>query len=429
MKNEDESVVVTGVALVSSLGLTASKTWNALLSGKHGTLPIKDFDAKGFECRVAAQVQGLDHSSLDVHPRDARIMDKHSYMLLKCSRDAFIHSSLDKTPLKEEDIGFFVGMGMVDYKVQDLMPSVMKSLDSESNLDYSLFYSGGYQEIYPLWPLSMLNNITFCQVAISLNLKGENAVFSPHSDSGAQAIIEGMNAIRDKRAKAVLAGGVSEKVSPLSLARAHLFKILNTSERDSEMLCRPFAANRNGTILGEGCGMMTLESRSSANKRGVQSLAGIAGYGFAFESEEEFSGPTARAISHAMKEAIDKAEIQSSDIDAIIVHGDGTCIGDKNEIEAIHLVFSDCIDTVNVYSSKGALGHLLAGAAAVDTVLGIYMLKNGVIPPTLNSLLSDKNIKFNLVNKSLLRAIPKRIMVNCQSYEGQCASLIIEAVK
>ncbi len=102
---------------------------------------------------------------------------------------------------------------------------------------------------------------------------------------------------------------------------------------------------------------------------------------------------------------------------------------DVNEIEAIHLVFSDCIDTVNVYSSKGALGHLLAGAAAVDTVLGIYMLKNGVIPPTLNSLLSDKNIKFNLVNKSLLRAIPKRIMVNCQSYEGQCASLIIEAVK
>ena len=429
MKNEDESVVVTGVALVSSLGLTADETWEALLSGKHGTLPIKDFDANGFQCRVAAQVQNLDHSSLGVHPRDARIMDKHSYMLLKCARDAFTQSNLDKTSLAPEDIGFFAGMGMVDYKVEDLIPSIMKSMDSERNLDYNAFYSGGYQEIYPLWPLAMSNNISFCQIAISLNIKGENAVFSPHSDSGAQAIIEGMNTIRDKRTKAVLAGGVSEKISPSNLARAHLFKILNTSDRDGEKLCRPFAANRNGTILGEGCGMLTLESRSSANKRGVQSLASIAGYGFAFESEEEFAGPTAGAISHAMKEAIDMAEIKPSGIDIIIAHGDGTNVGDKNEIEAIHEIFSDYLNKVNVYSSKGALGHLLAGAAAADTVLGIYMLKNGAIPPTLNSVLSDKNIKFNLVNKSPLKVIPKRIMVNCQSYEGQCVSLIIEMVK
>lgn len=429
MKTEDDSVVITGTALVSSLGKTASETWDALLSGKHGILPIKDFDAQGFQCRVAAQVQGLDPSSLGVHPRDARIMDKHSYMLLKCARDAFTQSKLDKTSVRGEDVGFFAGMGMVDYKVEDLMPSLMKSLDSELNLDYNAFYSGGYQEIYPLWPLSMLNNITFCQVAISLNLKGENAVFSPHSDSGAQAIIEGMNAIRDKRAKAVLAGGVSEKVSPLSLARAHLFKILNTSDKNGEMLCRPFAANRKGTILGEGCGMLTLESRSSANERDVPSLAKITGYGFAFESEEEFSGPKASAISQAMKESIDRAEIKPSDINIIIAHGDGTNVGDKNEIEAIHEVFSDCLNKINVYSSKGALGHLLAGAAAADIVLAIYMIKNSTVPATLNSVPLEKGIEFNIVHESSLKVIPKRIMVNCQCYEGQSVSVIIEAVK
>jgi 3-oxoacyl-[acyl-carrier-protein] synthase II len=356
-------------------------------------------------------------------------MDKHSYMLLRCTRDAFTQSRLDKSSLPGEDIGFFAGMGMVDYKVEDIIPSVMKSSDSKCNLDYNSFYSGGYQEIHPLWPLSMLNNITFCQVAIDLNLKGENAVFSPHSDSGVQAIVEGINAIRDKKIKAVLAGGVSEKVSPLSIARAHLFKILSTSVNDGEMLCRPFASDRNGTILGEGCGILALESRSSANKRNALPFASVIGYGFAFESEEEFSGPTSRAISQAMKESLDSAEINPSDIDVIIAHGDGTFIGDKNEIEAIHEVFSNCLNKVNVFSSKGALGHLLAGAAAVDVILGIYMLKSGTVPSTHTSKSSDKNIKFNFINNSPLKVIPKKIMVNCQCYEGQCASLIIEAVK
>lgn len=429
MRDKDDNVVITGASLICSLGHNPSETWDALLSGKHGIKPIKEFDAQGFQCKVAALVEGLDHLSLGVRPRDARLMDKHSYMLLRCTRDAFTQSRLDKSSLPGEDIGFFAGMGMVDYKVEDIIPSVMKSSDSKCNLDYNSFYSGGYQEIHPLWPLSMLNNITFCQVAIDLNLKGENAVFSPHSDSGVQAIVEGINAIRDKKIKAVLAGGVSEKVSPLSIARAHLFKILSTSVNDGEMLCRPFASDRNGTILGEGCGILALESRSSANKRNALPFASVIGYGFAFESEEEFSGPTSRAISQAMKESLDSAEINPSDIDVIIAHGDGTFIGDKNEIEAIHEVFSNCLNKVNVFSSKGALGHLLAGAAAVDVILGIYMLKSGTVPSTHTSKSSDKNIKFNFINNSPLKVIPKKIMVNCQCYEGQCASLIIEAVK
>ena len=426
MKDKGESVAITGAALVSSLGQTSSETWNALLSGNHGIQPIKEFDARGFPCRVAAQIQGLDPFSLGIHPREARIMDKHACMLLKCTRDAIKQSNLDKTSIHGEDIGFFAGMGMVDYKVEDLIPSVLKSLDPGKNLDFDAFYSGGYREIYPLWPLSMLNNITFCQVAISLNLRGENAVFSPHSDSGMQAIIEGMNAVRDKKSKAALAGGMSEKVSPSSIARAHLSGILSTPDGDNEISCRPFAANRNGTILGEGCGVLVLELCWSANKREAPSYANIIGYGFAFDVEEEFPCPSAKAISEAMKKSIDMAEIKPSDIDVIIAHGDGTYIGDKNEIDAIHRIFSDCIDKVNVFSSKGALGHLLAGSSAVDTVLGISMLKNGTVPPTLNSVPLEKDIMFNLINESPLKLFPKRIMINCQSYEGQCASLIIE---
>lgn len=417
-----DNVVITGSGLVCSLGHSVSEVWDAVVSGRKGIRPITDFDASGFDCRAAAQVDGLDAAGLGIHPRDARIMDRHSYMLMKCTRDAFAKAGLDKASVPGEDIGFFAGMGMIDYNIKDLLPAVLKSTDSEGNIDYDKFYSSGFQEIHPLWPLSMLNNITFCQVAIDLGIRGENTVFSPHADSGAQAISEGMRTILEGKAKAVIAGGVSEKVSPLSLARGHLAGILAI---DNE--CRPFAEGRKGTILGEGCGMLSMELRSSADERGVPYTAMLTGYGSACEINDSLSGPTASAIAHAMKSALAAAAISPYDIDLVIANGDGTSCGDKNELTALHQIFSGRIEKLNVVSSKSAVGHLFAGAPAADIILGMQMIERGIIPPIVNAGPADKNIRFNLVNAGPLKEYPKRIMINCQSYEGQCASLIIEA--
>jgi 3-oxoacyl-[acyl-carrier-protein] synthase II len=413
----DDRVVITGTGMVTSLGLSASETWNALLAGESGIKPIEDFDASGFGCRAAYQVNCLNPSDLGIHPRDARIMDKHSFMLMKCSHDAFRGSGIDRASIEGEDIGFFAGMGMIDYNRDDLLPALLKSRAPDGNLDYDRFFSGGYQEMHPLWPLSMLNNISFSQVAISLDIRGENAVFAPHADSGAAAAAEAVRALLERKAKIALAGGVSEKVSPSSLARAGLAGILSTTGNNSDTSCRPFSSDRNGTILGEGCGILALELLSSAHARGASYKAMITGYGFAFD-----------AVSVAMQSAIENAGLAPSDIDAIIANGDGTYLGDKNEAEAINQIFSDCMEKIFVYSSKGALGNVFAGAPAVDIILGVHMLEHGIIPATLNSLPLDENIKFNLIHDKPLRASPKRIMVNSQSYEGQCASLIIEAV-
>ncbi len=434
----DGSIVVTGIGLVSSLGLSASDTWDAVLSGKHGIRHIKDFDAHGFDCQAAAQVD-LDPSILNIHPRDVRIMDKHSYMLMKCAGDAFNQAGLHNPPsppfskggvggLLAEDIGFFAGIGMVDYNIGDLIPAVKKSIDSQGNLDYDAFFSHGYQEIYPLWPLSMLNNISFCQVAIRLNIRGENTVFSPHADSGIQAITEAVNVLLDKKAQAVIAGGVSEKVSPLSMARAGLRSILNTKDKDGEAMCRPFSSGRKGTVLGEGCGMLALELRASAEKRGAPYFAVIKGYGHAFGKEDDSFSPTTEAIMNSMNMAMEHAGIRPSDIDAIIAHADGTFYGDRNEIEAINLTFSDCLDKTFVFSSKGALGHSHAGAPVIDAILGIHMLKHCVIPPTLHALPLDEAVKFQVVTGKPMKTNVKRILINAGSYEGQFASLIIEAV-
>lgn len=424
----DNRVVITGAGILCSLGATPDEVWNALLSRKSGVRSLEGFPAEGFDCASGSQVKGLNPVDLGIAPRDARIMDLHTYMLMKCARDAFHESGIGSAEIPKEEIGFFAGMGMVDYEVESLLPAVLKSPGAELGLDYESFYAGAYKEIYPLWPLSMLNNIGFCQVAISLDLRGENTVFSPHADSGAQAVAEGMKTLLYEKSRAVLVGGVSEKISPQSLARAHLSGILNTEGLNDASLCRPFAADRNGTVLGEGCGVLALELRPAAAKRGASPLAALTGYGFACEPDTTYSAPTAAALSLAMKKAIESAGLTPRDIDVVIAHGDGTRVGDGSEIDAINRVFSDRIETLHVFSSKGSLGLMQAGSPLVDIILGIGMLGSGLIPATLNSTPQESTIKFNLSGEEPVRSRIRRVLINSRSCEGQSASLIIEAV-
>ena len=355
---------------------------------------IEGFDPHGFPCTIAAQGPSLEPGDLGIHPRDARIMDTHAYLLMKCTRDAFVASGLDQTSIPREEIGFFAALGMVDYEIDDLLPAVVKSLNSSGNLDYRSFYLRGYHEIYPLWPLSMLNNISFCQVATSLNIQGENTVFSPHSDSGILAVAEGMKVVLDQRAQVALCGGVAEKIGPFSLARAHLSGIVNTADSERGSVCRPFDREREGTLLGEGCGTIALELHSSAVKRGAPWLAAVTGYGFSCDSGGDFSGPTPRAIGLAMEEALGRAGVEPSDVDLVIAHGEGSVGGDRNEMEAFHQVFSSSIDRMPVFSSKGAIGHLMAGAPLADLILGISMVREGLVPRTLGTVDSGPRPSF-----------------------------------
>lgn len=428
--NTTEQVVITGAGLVTALGKTPEENWEAICSGKSGIRPISGFDASGFSCRHAAEVGEIDPKSLGIHPRDARIMDTHAYLLLMAARNALKATGLDQAGFSAEEIGFYAGMGMVDYRTDDLLPAVLKSLGPDGALDYPAFYTGGYREIYPLWPLSMLNNITFCQVGIDLNIRGENAVFCPHAEAGAQAVTEGMRSIRERRDRAALAGGVSEKVSPLSLARLHLAGVAKNTIMDADAKCIPFAANGKGTIPGEGAAIIALELRDSADRRNVPYAAMISGYGHTCEPMEEGPAPSASAIATAMGRALEVASLQPEDIDLIIAHGDGTALSDRSEADAITAVFGKVKERVPVFSSKAALGNLLAASPAADIILGIQMIKEGIIPAVTYQTTDflDSEEPGLVVGSSRAKHI-KRVMVNCQSYEGQSASIIIEAVR
>jgi 3-oxoacyl-[acyl-carrier-protein] synthase II len=423
----DDAVVITGAALITALGRSPRETWDALISGETGVKAIEGFEVRGFDCRLAAQVRGLDAGGLKVLPRSARIMDLHSFLLLECACAALEQARLDRPSVPSEEIGFFVGMGMVDYKVEDFLPAVVASSGERGELDMGKFYAKGYHQIYPLMTLSMLNNISVCQAAIHLNIRGENAVFAPQADSGAQAITEGRRAIVNGKARAVLAGGVSEKVSPESLARSHIQGVLSAGGSASESSCRPFATDRNGTVLGEGCGILCLESRRPADERGVPYNTMITGSGASFDTEQQSTAPSADAIGRAMMAALKNADVTPEQIDVVIGHGDGTCAGDGNEIDAIGETFARCLNRPVVFSSKQALGHLMAAAPVVDAILGMAILETGLVPPTLRSAPPDGSIALSTCDRPVKTAA-RRVMINCRSYEGQCASLILERV-
>ncbi|MBF0539051.1 MAG: hypothetical protein HQL03_12460 [Nitrospirae bacterium] len=412
-----EMAVLTAAGVVSALGNSATEVWEALLTARTDIASIEGFDASTFACNTAAEVRRLEVQPLGINPKDIRIMNTHSLMLMKCAIEAYEVGGLNGFP--PEMIGFYAGLGMVDYEVSQILPAVVKSLKPEGNVNDNAFYINGYREIYPLWPLSMLNNIALSQAAIRLQIKGENVVFSPHADSGAQALIEGVRAVVDGKAMAVVAGGVSEKVNPLSIARG-----INMGYLSGNALS-PFGAGRSGTILGEGAAMFVIERLSTALDRGLLPLVGFYGWGGAFQCGDDLSGPTAEAISAAMTAALRRAELAPEDIDVVIAHGDGTRAADGNESKAINAVFSESLSDLKVYASKGALGHLLAAAPAIDTFIASCILRDGIIPPTLNATPVDDEVRFDLVVDKPSAVQARRIMINAHSCEGQAVSIIV----
>ncbi|MEJ2325220.1 MAG: beta-ketoacyl synthase N-terminal-like domain-containing protein [Nitrospirota bacterium] len=412
-----EEVVITGVGLVSSLGLTLEETWKALLEGRSGIGPIRGFPAGGFTSTYAAQVEGLEAGALGVRGREARITDLHTLMLIKCLRDAFEGSGLEGSQVPRDEVAIFGGMGGVDYREGDLVPAVAASMRKDGSVDYGKFYGGAFREIYPLWPLGMLNNIAFCQAAKELSLRGENTVFSPHAEAGAQALREAALSVSEGRAPGARAAGVGGSGSAAILARAVL---AGMAKGDA---LRPFSSERGGTVLGEGCAVLALERKSSLAQRGAAALARMTGYGEAFSLGE--ARPDGEAMARAMRLALESASLNPSGIDVLIAHGDGTPLGDEKEIEAINEVFSDT--GLKVYSSKGALGHMLAGSPAVDAALAVQMIRTGTVPPTLGAEPLDERARFVVLRGGALEATVRRVMVSCLSVEGQCAAFVLEA--
>ncbi|MDR3555588.1 MAG: beta-ketoacyl synthase N-terminal-like domain-containing protein, partial [Syntrophobacteraceae bacterium] len=346
-----EPVAITGLGAVCSLGNSVPEIARAFLSGKSGAGEIPGFDG----C-PAAPVKNLPPFKTDMPPQLARTMGKHLSLLLASVDEALRGASIGPGMFDPGDMGFFAGMGMVDYHVEDLLPAVLKSLKSDGDIDYDRFFVQGYREIYPLWSLGMLNNVAFCQASIHFGLRGENCVFCPHGDAGVTAVYEAAWALREGRAKMALAGGVSEEISPCGLARAKLKNVIGSIAETSA----------RASFLGEAGAMLVLEPLSSAVARGASILGRIAGFGFSCERSDDGRFASKEAICSAMRAALCDAGLAPGGIDRVMLGS-----FDPNELDAVHAVFGKEGRPPVIVAAPRAVGETYAAGPVLHAVLAL----------------------------------------------------------
>ncbi len=398
-----DQIVITGVGAVCSLGNSIAEITGELMSGKSGVEEITDFGPGEFAF-LAAQVKNPPVIKTDIHPQLARTMGKHLSLLLASMEQALGMAGIGSGMFDARDIGFFAGMGMVDYHVEDLLPAVLKSLDQGGDLDYDRFFPAGYQEIYPLWPLGMLNNVAFCQAAIHFGLRGENCVFSPHGDAGIAAVAEAVKVLEEGKARVALAGGVSEEVSAFSIARARL-----------KGLIRPPGDNSGAEIfLGECGAMLVLEPLSGAVERGADILAGIAGFGFSCHKNGRGDFASRQAICSAIQGALSRAALGAGQID-LIMHGSLS----QSELEAAREIFDMDVESPIMVTTARALGEMLAAGPILNTAIGLSIAEPAALPRDFQYLPRGSGPPRG-------PSRTRRILVNGISYEGRCASMIME---
>jgi len=405
----DTPVVITGLGAVTPLGRSAHETFDALLAGRTACVPIADFPAAGLGCPAAARLAPFSPEDLGLAPRDARVMSLYSFALLAASRAAFAQAGLPG-PIDRARLGFFAGVGTVDPKPADLAPALAQSRAADGSVDWDRFFSAGYQSIHPLWPLGMLNNIGHSVVAIDLDVRGDNATFTPHAEAGAHAVDEARRSIACGASVAALAAGASEEVSPFSVVRHARLGWLSPSGCP-----RPFQPASDGAILGEAASCLVLENASSALQRGSPALAELAGFA---QGTSPGGRPSAAFMTNVIAAALDDAKCRSGDVGLVFSSACGAPAQDAADAEALCALFPH---RPPVTTTRAALGSTLAAAMTTDLALAALALARKLAPPC------GAAGQLNIVAHEPRPLAGPAVLVNVQGLAGQCASAVVRA--
>lgn len=371
------AVAVTGTGVVTAAGRGVDAAWEALCAGQCLVAPDADPELGGFSPIASARCARLTPESLGVDRRAARIMGGQTHFLVASVTDALSEASGGGGCIRGDETAFFAGIDSVDLGTDDLASAALISKKGDGAVDYGEFFREGMSQVPPLWPLSMVNAIGFCQVAIQFGLRGENATFSPGPESAARAVIEAAESIREGKSKAALAAGVSTVISARAIARYRTRGFLRQAPGMEAELMEPFSG-RGGVALGEGSGIVFMESLEFA-RQGGKSIGGILeGWGWATAVPEV--NPLADAIRVAAEKALEAAGVPTSKVDLVIPHGGGNREEDAAEVEAIMKLFGT--RRPHALATKGAFGHMLGGSPLVDLVLAVRVLREGTVPPS-----------------------------------------------
>ncbi len=408
-------VVVTGVGAVTSVGNTISETWDAMLQGKSGAAPIQSFDASEFDTKFACEVKNFDPLQY-LSRKEVQRMDKFTQLAIASAYMAIEDSGVDFDKLNKDRIGVIIGSGIGGMWTYHYQQEI-------------LYQRGGKADrISPFFIPMLISDIAAGHVAIRWGLKGPNYATVSACATSSHSIADSFMLIQRGDADMMVVGGSESVICPMGVGGFNAMKALSTRNESPETASRPFDKERDGFVMGEGSGVLILETLEHAMNRGAKIYAELAGMGLtddAFHITQP--APGGEGAVRSMKLCIEDANLLPTDIDYINAHGTSTPFNDKNETEAIKTLFGDYAYKLSISSTKSVVGHLLGAAGAVEAITTALAIQNNIIPPTINYTTPDPDCDLDYTPNKPKEKTIRAAISNTFGFGGHNASLCFKA--
>ncbi len=403
-------VVVTGMGAVAPNGIGIESFWQNIIHGVSGIAPITRFDASRHDVRIAGEVKGFD-PLLWLEKKEVRKMDRFIHYAVAAAQMAYDDSGLKVTDDNCERIGVFVGTGMGG------IPALEES--------HKVLLEKGPGRISAFFIPSIITNLASGQISMRFGMKGPNSCVCTACATGNHAIGDSFRIIQRGDADVMLAGGAEAVITPLTIGGFCSMKALSTRNDEPTRASRPFDKDRDGFVMGEGSGLMVLESLEHARRRSARIYAEIVGYGMSADAYHITQpAPEGEGAVRSMRLTLADAKVEASQVDYINAHGTSTPAGDVNETLAIKTVFNEHARSLAISSTKSMTGHLLGAAGGIESVITVLTIHHGLLPPTINHDTPDPECDLDYVPNAARRADVRYALTNSFGFGGTNASLL-----
>ncbi len=405
-------VVVTGVGLICGCGIGTEEVWRNLLAGKSGIGPITHFDPAGFDCRIAGEVRNFDPLNW-IEKKELKKTGRFIQLAMAASDFAVKMAGLEVTAEIADSTGVYIGSGIGGFDVIER--------------EHSKYLAGGPGKISPFFIPASIVNLASGHVSIRYGAKGPNSATATACSASAHAIGDAFKIIQRSDAEVMIAGGTEAAITPMGVGGFAAMRALSTHNDEPERASRPFDAERDGFVVGEGAGVLILESLDYAQRRGAKIIAEIVGYGMSGDAyhitQPAEGGDGGYRVAMA---AIKDAKITPDDVSYVNAHGTSTPIGDAIETAALKRVFGERAKKVPISSTKSMTGHLLGGAGGLEAGISVLALRDQILPPTANYENPDPACDLDYVPNHSRKAEVHYALSNSFGFGGTNASLIFK---
>jgi len=403
-------VVVTGLGMITPVGLDTESSWEGLVNGKSGIGPITYFDDKNIPTQIAGEIHGFEPEKF-IEPKEIKKMDRFIHLAIAASQMAMDMAGLKVTPENAERVGVMVSAGMGG------LPAIEKY--------HKVYLERGFRKITPFFIPMLIINEAAGVLSIRYGAKGPNICMVSACATGTHSIGEAFKTIQRGDADAMIAGGTESCICPLGVGGFNAMKALSTRNDEPQRASRPFDMERDGFIMGEGSGVVILEELESALKRGARIYAELIGYGATGDAYHITApAPSGEGAARCMQMAIKDAGITPAEMGYINAHGTSTKFGDELESTAIKTVFGEQAYKIPVSSTKSMTGHLLGAAGGVEAVVSVLAIERGILPPTINLEHPDPECDLDYVPNTARKVAVDVTMSNSFGFGGTNGCLV-----